>query len=149
MTTGQYNDGGYAISGGDIPCANYGDTDIEPGRIVLIDTTNQMTSKLPPGVKLPTASGGVVGTFGITVDKLYALASNGAPRPGRVRKVGSYPVIANGSITAGGYVQASDTASKLGYAKACASATEQIGQAMNSVSDGEICHVWICQAKNA
>jgi hypothetical protein len=39
--------------------------------------------------------------------------------------------------------------SKLGYAKACGAGTEQIGQAINSVSDGEICHVLICKAKNA
>ncbi len=98
---------------------------------------------------LPTASGGVVGTFGITIDTLYAPASNGVPKPGRVRKVGAAWVKANGNITAGGYVQASDTTSKLGYAKACGAATEQIGQAVNTVADGENCLVWIAQAKNA
>lgn len=149
MATGQCQDGGHAISGGDIPCANYGVADIPAGRIVLIDTANVMTAQLPPGVVLPTASGGVVGTFGITVDTLPALPASGVPKVGRVRKAGSYPVIANGSITAGGYVQASDTTSKLGYAKACGAATEQIGQALNTVADGEICHVWIAQAKNA
>lgn len=149
MATGQNQFAGYAVPGGDIPCANYGAVDIEAGLIVLIDTSNLVSTTQPPGVVLPTASGGVVGTFGITVDKLYAITSTGVVKPGRVRKLGSYPVIANGSITAGGYVQASDTTAKLGYAKACGAATEQIGQAMNSVSDGEICHVWIAQAKNA
>jgi hypothetical protein len=149
MATGQNQFGGYAVSGGDIPCANYGATDIEAGLIVLLDTSNQVSTTQPPGVVLPTASGGVAGTFGITVDKLYAITSTGVPKPGRVRVIGSYPVIANGSITAGGYVQASDTVSKLGYAKACGAGTEQIGQAINSVSDGEICHVLICKAKNA
>ena len=149
MATGQYQLGSYAISGGDLTCANYGTTDIDEGRIVLIDTTNQMTPSLPMGVKLPTASGGVAGTFGITVDKLYAKDTNAKPRTGRVRVIGSYWVIANGSITAGGYVQASDTADKLGYAKACGSATEQIGQAMTSASDGEPCHIFIAKAKNA
>lgn len=143
--------GGYAVEGGDLPCANYGTTDIDAGLIVLIDTTT--AHLLGPnncmGVVLPTASGGVAGTFGITVDRLPAADSNGKVKAGRVRVLGAYPVIANGSITAGGYVQASDTTGKLGYAKACGSATEQIGQAMNTVSDGEICLVLICKAKNA
>lgn len=150
MATGQYHTGGYPVEGGDMPAANYGTTDIEAGLIVLIDTTNQFTPALPMGVVLPTAGGGVVGTWGITIDRLPAKPSGGVRGPaGRVRVYGVYPVLANGAITAGGYVQASDTALKLGYAKACAAATEQIGQAMNTVADGETCFVLIAKAKNA
>jgi len=58
-------------------------------------------------------------------------------------------VIADGAITVGDYVQASDTVGKLGYAKLCAAATEQVGQAMNTVADGQVCHVLICKARNA
>lgn len=150
MATGQYQVGGYAVEGGDLCCANYGSSDIGPGLIVLVDTTNQFTPALPMGVALPTNGGGVVGTFGITIDTLYAKPSTQAHGvAGRVRTLGVYPVLANGAITAGGYVQASDTAAKLGYAKACGAATEQIGQAMNTVADGENCFVLICKAKNA
>lgn len=151
MATGQYQDGGYAVSGGDIPAVNHAATDIEAGRIVLLDTTaeRQLNPGKPVPVALPTAGGGVAGTFGITVDKLYAPTAAGALRPGRVRLLGSYPVIADGAITAGEAVQASDTVAKLGYAKVCGAALEQVGQALNTVADGEMCWVWIAKARNA
>ena len=96
--------------------------DIPANRIVLLDTTNLMTTTQPRGVVLPSAGGGVAGTFGVTVDLLYKRPSATANvRPGRVAITGSgIGVIADGAITAGQYVQASDTAGKLGYAKVAA-----------------------------
>lgn len=126
----------------DIPCKNYGGTDIPAGRVVLLDTSNVAGADAATGVVLPTASGGVAGTLGITVEILYA------GKVGRVRVAGMFPVIANGSITAGNYVQASDTTAKLGYVKALVADTEQIGQALDTVADGETCRVLICKAAN-
>jgi hypothetical protein len=150
MATGQYQLGGEYVSGGDVPAANYSLTDdIPEGRIVLLDTSNLMSASNPRGVVLPTASGGVAGTFGITIETLYKKTSSGQVRPGRVRTLGGYWVPADGAITAGNYVQASDTTDKLGYAKAVGAATQQIGQAETTAADGEMVFVRICKAKNA
>lgn len=149
MATGRYQTGGRPISGGDFPAANYGLTDIPEGRIVLVDTTNMQSPSQAMGVVLPTAGGGVAGTWGITTTVLYAKGSLDKPKTGLVRIAGSYTVIADGAITAGQYVQASDTLNKEGYAKVCAAATEQIGQAVYTVADGEMCEILICKARNA
>jgi hypothetical protein len=149
MATGTLHTGGMPIAGGDVAAANYGSSDIPDGRIVLIDTTNVMSASAAMGVVLPTASGGVAKTWGITTTTLYAKGDLDVPKTGSVRVAGAYTVISDGAITAGQYVQASDTTGKLGYAKVCASATEQIGQAMNTVGDGEPCLIWICKARNA
>lgn len=149
MATGRYHTGGRPIAGGDFPAANYGLTDIPEGRIVLVDTTNMQNSFQAMGVVLPTAGGGVVGTWGITNTTLYAKGSLDKPKTGSVRIAGSYTVPADGAITAGQYVQASDTLGKEGYAKLCAAATEQVGQAVYTVADGEMLEVLICKARNA
>lgn len=149
MATGTLHTGGYPISGGDMPAANYGGTDIPEGRIVLVDTANILSPSAAMGVVLPTAGGGVAKTWGITLTTLYAKGSLSAPKTGSVRVAGAYTVISDGAITAGQYVQASDTAGKEGYAKVCAAATESIGQAMNTVADGEPCLIWIAKSRNA
>jgi hypothetical protein len=134
---------GSIYGGVDLPCKNYGGSDIGPGLGVLIDTGNLAGPDAAPGVVLPTNSGGVVGTLGITVETIYA------GKVGRVRVAGAYPVVAHGSVTAGTYVQLSDTTAHLGQVKTCLSATEQIGQALNGASDGDPVLVLICKAKNA
>ncbi len=149
MATGQYHTGGLPMAGGDLPAANYGLTDIPEDRIVLIDTANLQSPTQAMGVVLPTAGGGVVGTWGITCTTLYAKGSLDKPKTGLVRVAGSRFVLADGAITAGQYVQASDTINRVGYAKVAAAATEQIGQAMTTAGDGELVEVWICKARNA
>jgi hypothetical protein len=149
MATGILHTGGYPMAGGDMPAANYGATDIPDGRIVLVDTVNVLSPSAAMGVVLPTAGGGVAKTWGITTTTLYAKGSLSKPKTGLVRVAGAYTVIADGAIAAGEYVQASDTLNKEGYAKVCAAATEQVGQAMNTVADGEPCLIWICKARNA
>lgn len=135
----------------DVTAANYSTTDdIPANRIVLLDTTNQLSTSQPRGVVLPTASGGVAGTYGVTAEILYKRASSTAnTRPGIVAIEGAIGVPADGAITAGQYVQASDTAGKLGYAKLCGAGIQEVGQAENTVADGEMCFIRLCKARNA
>jgi hypothetical protein len=135
--------------GTDEPCANYDTSaDIPANRIVLLDTSNQYGVNAVTGVALPVAAGGVAGTYGITVETLYAASSAGI-RAGRVRTDGVMWVPANGPITAGDYVQASDTVAKLGWAKVAGAGIEQIGQALTSAADSEMVRIKICKARNA
>lgn len=135
----------------DVTAANYSLTDdIPANRIVLLDTTNLMTTSLPRGVVLPTAGGGVAGTFGVTADVLYKRPSATlGPRVGRVITEGGVSVPADGAITAGDYVQASDTIAKLGYAKVAGAGVQQIGQAETTAADGEMVFIRIDKARNA
>lgn len=135
----------------DVTAGNYSTSaDIPANRVVLLDTTNQMTTSLPRGVVLPTASGGVAGTFGVTAEVLYKRPSASlGPRVGRVAVAGGISVPADGAITAGQYVQASDTAGKEGYVKVCGAGIQQIGQAEITVADGEMCFIRIDKARNA
>jgi hypothetical protein len=144
-----YNSEREPVPGGDVTAANYSATSIPANRIVLVDTANVLTPSKPMGVKLPTASGGVAGTYGVTVDELFPPRDDGSTRPGRVAVLGAIRVPADGVITAGDYVQASDTSGKLGYAKVCAAGIQQIGQAKTTVADGEYVLVLIDKARNA
>jgi hypothetical protein len=129
--------------GGTVTCKNYGGTDIPSGSGVLLDTTNVQGSNSAPGVVLPTAAGGVAGTLGIAMETIPA------GKNGRVMYAGGYPMIADGAITAGNFVQISDTAAKMGRAKLCGAATIQLGQALSTAADGDPVLVLIDKAKNA
>jgi hypothetical protein len=135
----------------DVTAGNYSTSaDIPANRVVLLDTTNEMTTSQPRGVVLPTAAGGVAGTFGVTAEILYKRPSSSlGPRVGRVAVGGGINVPADGAITAGDYVQASDTAAKEGYVKVCGAGIQQIGQAETTVADGEMCFIRIDKARNA
>lgn len=135
----------------DVTAANYSTTtDIPANRIVLLDTTNQMTTNQPRGVVLPTAGGGVAGTFGITAEILYKRPSATlGPRVGRIVTEGGINVPADGPITAGQYVQASDTLGKEGYAKVAGAGIQQVGQAETTAADGEMCFIRVDKARNA
>lgn len=133
---------GLYIQGGDIPVKNYGVADIAADLVVLVDTSNLGDQDNPVGVVLPTNSGGVVGTLGITCGIIKA------GKTGLVRIAGTRSVVAHGTVTAGTYVQASDTTSHLGQVKTCGAATEQIGQALNTATDAAV-EILICKAKNA
>ena len=149
MAIEQYNLEREPVPGGDATAANYGATSIPINRIVLVDTANPMSPSKPMGVKLPTAGGGVAGTYGVTVDELFPPRDDGSTRPGRVAVLGAIRVLADGAITAGEYVQASDTISKLGYAKVCGAGIQQIGQAKTTAADGEYVLILIDKARNA
>lgn len=127
----------------DLTFKNYGGSDIAAGLAVLADTSHPPSGDVPGGVVLPTASGGVAGTIGITVEIIKAGGT------GRVRVLGGYPCTANGTITYGDIVQASDTSAKLGWAKTCGAATRQLGIAMCGASNGEVVQVFVFPAANA
>jgi len=127
----------------DLTFKNYGASDIAANLVVLVDGSNVPPTKEPGGVVLPTASGGVAGTLGITVETIKA---GGV---GRVRVAGVCSVKANGAVTYGQLLQASDTTAKLGWVKTCGAATRQIGLALATASDGEPVPVLIAHAANA
>jgi hypothetical protein len=129
----------------DISVLNYGGSDIPANTAVLIDTTNVQSGDKNPGVVVPSSGGGVVGTLGITVETIKANAASA----GRVAVVGVIQATADGSITAGGYVQASDTSTKMGRVKAKGAGLEQLGQALNTASDGQLVLVLLCKAATA
>ena len=59
------------------------------------------------------------------------------PTNGVVRRAGSAVSKADGSITAGARVRASDTSGKVGRIKACSAGEAQMGIARNTVVDGD------------
>lgn len=126
---------------------NYGVTDIPSNLGVLFDTAHVQTGgDASPGCVVPTASGGVANTAGVTMEIIPAGGT------GRVAFNGVCPMTANGTITAGGYVQVSDTALKLGYALArgaLGATVEQLGQAVSSATDGQQVLIFLSKAATA
>lgn len=125
------------VQGGDIPFHNYGGSDIDAGLAVLLDASND------GGIVLPTASGGVTGSVGVTVDKVSAGTS------GRVQVLGVAVCKAAGSVTAGDEVMISDTTAKLGWVKTKTAGGIGLGQALNSAADGFPVRVLLSHAVNA
>jgi hypothetical protein len=122
---------------------NFGVSDIAAGVGVLADTGNLPVGDLAGGIVLPTASGGVVGTLGVTVERIPA------GRSGRVRTKGVSVCAADGSITYGTTVQISDTSAKLGRVKTCGSGVIQLGTALDGAVDGELVRVEHNVARNS
>lgn len=133
--------------GTDYPFINYGGTDIPAFVAVGVDA--QVGSALGTGtntgigVIIPAADGDV--TFGVTMETIKASGGTG-----RVRCIGPLcQMTANGSITAGAYVQASGTTSKKGFAMAAGTAKGSLGVALTGAADGESVLVMLGGAKNA
>lgn len=122
---------------------NFTGSDIAAGLAVLTDAANPPTGDFAGGVVLPTASGGVAGTLGVTVERIPAGKS------GPVRLSGISVCIANGTIVYGAPVQISDTTSKLGWVKALVAATEQLGKALCPAADSDLVLVFHSLANNA
>lgn len=123
--------GAWYIQNGDLPAFNAGVTDIPANTFVIIDTATPPVNDAVWAVKIPASGGGVAGTIGITRTVIPA------GKTGLVCHVGGEWTKADGTITVGDYVQASDTATKMGRAKAKGTGVESGGQAMNSAADGE------------
>ena len=121
----------FFIQNGDLPARNAGLTDIPANTFVLVDTANPPTNDDVLAVVVPSDGGGVVGTFGITRTIIKAGAT------GSVCCLGGEVVKADGVITVGDYVQASDTTAKMGRAKTKGAGVESGGRALNSAADGE------------
>lgn len=113
---------------------------IPDGTGVLFDTTNAATGDYPPGIVIPSSGGGVVGTYGVAIESI------GPGKIGKVMVSGAVEMTADGAITAGNYVQVSDTATKMGRVKAKGATLEQLGQSLNTVTDGQPCWVLVVKA---
>lgn len=135
--------GGWSVPGGDVTFHNYGGSDIPDGTIVLYDTSNPGSLTQAPGCVVPTASGAVSPVAGITIGVIPA---GGA---GTVRQLGAAAVTADGSVTSGDSIQASNTASKMGRGKTCGAGIEQVGKAYGNASDGDQFVVILHIARNA
>jgi hypothetical protein len=131
------------VPGIDLTFKNFGASAIEAGLAVLVDGSNVIPTNAVGGIVLPTASGGVAGTLGVTVERIPAGGI------GRVRVAGVIQCKANGTVTYGQIVQASDTTAKLGWVKTCGAGTRQIGLALATAADGEFLPVLIAHAVNA
>lgn len=136
--------GGLPITNGDIPFKNYGLVDIPAGAALVFDTSNPFTSgDGPGGVKVPATSGSIAEPCGIAVETIPA------GKIGRVRKLGAYPAVASGTVTYGDFVQIDSASGKEGRVKTCGAATAQLGQALNTATDGGLVLVWIQTSANA
>jgi Uncharacterized conserved protein (DUF2190) len=122
---------------------NFGASDIAAGLGVLSDSANPPAGDNAGGIVLPTVSGSVVGTLGVTCERIPA------GRSGRVRVLGISVMTASGSIAYGANVQISTTTAELGYAKTCASGTPQLGIALDVATDGQLVRVAHALANNA
>ncbi len=133
--------------GADLALYNFGGTDIAAGLGVLADTANTMSAqnKEAPGVALPAIAGSIDASLGVTVDTIKAGAV------GRVRLSGGVPMTADGAITAGDYITLSSAAGKLGFAKTAAkgSGVIVIGQALDTVADGDTVLAWLFGKRTA
>lgn len=122
---------------------NFTGSDIAAGLAVLVDAAHPPTGDFAGGVVLPTATGGVVGTIGVTVETLKA------GRSGPVRLSGISVCLANGTIAFGASVQVSDTALKLGWVKTQIAATVSLGWALAPAENGDLVPVFHQLSNNA
>jgi len=126
------------VPGGDVVLKNYGGTDIAAGYGVLFDGTNKGDAQNPPGIVLPTASGGVAKTCGVTLETIKAGGT------GRVRMMGgAVAAVANATLTPGALVQISDVTAHLGEIIAAASTNEILGKALSDAVAGDPILVWV------
>jgi len=123
---------------GDFAVKNYSTTVTIPSNVfVVCDTTNVLgavSSADGIGVMLPSGDGTQVG-IGITMESIAPGAT------GRIRSLGTAVTTADGAITAGGFVQATNDSNKVGFAKALAANATASGVALNTAADGDPCLV--------
>jgi len=110
---------------------NYGVTDIAAGMGVLYDGTNKGDAHNPPGIVLPTASGGVAKTAGVTLEIIKAGAC------GRVVTRGEAVGTSNATLTPGALVKISDTSGNEGKIIAAASTDEILGRCLTDCVAGD------------
>lgn len=126
------------VVGGDVVFKNYSTTtDIAAGMGVLADGTNKGDATAPPGIVLPTTSGGVAKTLGITLEIIKAGAT------GRVRMLGGAVGTSNATLTPGDPVQISDTSGKEGQIIAAATTARSVGICLTDCVAGDPILVWV------
>lgn len=128
----------FPVQGGDLPVTNFSGSDIAAGIAVKLDTGagNHL------GV-LPLTGADAGKAFAVTLDVIKA------GRPGRVRRIGSVLMTADGALTAGDKVMASVDAGEEGHAKPLAAAGAEIGVAISTAADNAEVEVWLNFATNA
>lgn len=133
----------------DYACINVSGTDIPAGTAVMIDATNTISaSSLTDGiaVKLPSADG-VDGTIGVTMEIIPKATAAAGAVAGRVRFPGPIAVCtASGAVTAGTSVMAESATGKV---KTCGAGKVQLGVALTTAADTDVCLVALAVAKNA
>lgn len=129
---------GVPIDGGDLVFKNYGGSDIPANTGVLFDGTNTGDAAQPPGVVIPTASGGVAKTAGVTLETIKAGGL------GRVRVLGGAVAISNATITPGDLVQIEDAAANMGKVKVATSTNNILGKALSGTTAGGSVLVFVC-----
>lgn len=127
------------ISGGDVTFKNYGVTAIASGLGVLADGTNKGDANNPPGIVLPTASGGVAKTLGITTEIIPAGGT------GKVRMLGGAVGLSFATLTPGDLVEISDTTAHMGEIIAATSTHRTVGTCLTDCIAGDPVLVWVNQ----
>lgn len=125
------------VVGGDIPYKNYSGSDIASGVGVLFDTVNKGDFSNAAGIVVPTAAGGVVGTCGITLERIVAGGT------GRVCCLGGAIGVANATLNPGNFVELSDVAAHLGEIIASTSTHEILGRSLSAAVAGDPVLVWV------
>lgn len=111
---------------------NYSTTvDIPAGTGVLYDGTNKGDANNPPGVVIPTTSGGVAKTCGITLELIKAGGI------GRVVTRGEAVGVANATLNPGDLVEISDTSGHEGQIIASTSTHEILGRCRTACGAGD------------
>lgn len=118
----------------DLPCYNYGGSDIPANTVVCLDGTNTITNSVSTlatglGVVLPTTGGNPSVGFGVTMEVIKA------GQTGRVRTAGVALVTGDGAITAGTVVDVSVTTA--GRVKAHTAGKYSFALALSTSADGE------------
>lgn len=138
MANADFQWGGSAVTGGDIPFKNTDVSAMSAGQAVKVDPTNVMSgTQAVAGALIAAAGDKAVGYV------IEAIPVNGI---GRVRVYGVAPATASGAITAG--VAVAPDAS--GKTKTCPAATAQSGYALTSAAtNGDTILVLVDRGNNA
>ncbi len=133
----------------DLAVYNFSSSDIASNLAVMIDATNVVgTAGDAPGIAVVS---GTPYAVGVTMEIIKAAGTSGVPTAtsGRIRTQGLVWMTANGTITAGGVVDASTTSLKVGWAVAHVTAHPQLGVAWSTAADGEPVLVLLQPSNNA
>ena len=131
------------VTGGDLSAYNNAGTDIPAGTAVIVDAAFVPSGDFPMGVKIPATAGSIAEPAGVTVEIIKA------GQVGRVRRAGSYPATASGTVTVGDFLQVDSAAGKEGRVKTKGAGLAQVGRALNSGVDGDLINTDVILALNA
>lgn len=125
------------IIGADVPFKNYSLSTIPSGTAVLFDGTNKGDVNNAAGIVVPTASGGVAKTAGVTIEAIPSLGT------GRVRMLGGAVAVANATMNPGDLIQIDDASSHMGEVKVATSTNEILGKCLSAAVAGDPVLIWV------